>query len=149
MWKGIQKWEISYLIRWSKIARRLYRSMTRSETRLSCSMNRVKRDREWVSELSNDTLQGIQRIRPFSKKDSYLLPPYTGIYTGQLTNGLEDRPWPGRQGFNPWSNHTKKLKQLYLMPPCLKLSIIRYVSRVKRCRPRKGVAPCPTTRCSS
>ena len=37
----------------------------------------------------------------------------------------------------------------YLIPPCLTLSNIRYVSRVKWSNPRKGVAPFPTPRCSS
>ena len=37
----------------------------------------------------------------------------------------------------------------YLIPPCLTLSIIRYVSRVKWSNPGKGVAPSPTPRCSS
>ena len=34
-------------------------------------------------------------------------------------------------------------------PPCLTLSNIRYVSRVKWSNPGKGVAPSPTPRCSS
>ena len=37
----------------------------------------------------------------------------------------------------------------YLIPPCLTLSIIRYVSRVKWSNPGKGVAPSSTLRCSS
>ena len=40
-------------------------------------------------------------------------------------------------------------KKWYLMPPCLSLSIIRYVSRVKWSNPRNGVAPSPTSQCSS
>ena len=35
------------------------------------------------------------------------------------------------------------------MPPCLTLCNIKYVSRVKWSNPRKGVAPSPTSRCSS
>ena len=35
------------------------------------------------------------------------------------------------------------------MPPCLKLSIIRYLSRVKWSNPGKGVVPSATPRCSS
>ena len=41
-------------------------------------------------------------------------------------------------GFNPRSSHTR-LKKWYLIPPCLTLGIIRYVLRVKRSNPRKGV----------
>ena len=37
----------------------------------------------------------------------------------------------------------------YLIPLCLTLSIIRYVSRVKWNNPGKGVAPSSTPRCSS
>ena len=40
-------------------------------------------------------------------------------------------------------------KKWYLIPPCLTLSNIRYVSRVKWSNPQKGVAPSPTPRCSS
>ena len=36
-----------------------------------------------------------------------------------------------------------------MIPPCLTLSNIRYVSRVKWSNPGKGVAPSPTPRCSS
>ena len=35
------------------------------------------------------------------------------------------------------------------MPPCLRLSIIRYISRVKWSNPGKGLAPSPTPRCRS
>ena len=37
----------------------------------------------------------------------------------------------------------------YLIPPCVTLSNIRYVWRVKKSNPRKEVAPSPTPRCSS
>ena len=43
----------------------------------------------------------------------------------------------------------QRLKEWYLIPPCLTLSNIRYVSRVKWINPRRGVAPFPTPRCSS
>ena len=42
-----------------------------------------------------------------------------------------------------------RLKKWYLMPPCLTLSTIRYISRVKWSNPGKGVAPSPTPQCSS
>ena len=38
----------------------------------------------------------------------------------------------------------QRLKKWYLIPPCLTLSNIRYVSRVKWSNPGKGVAPYPT-----
>ena len=43
----------------------------------------------------------------------------------------------------------QRLLKSYLMPPCLTLSNIRYVSRVKWSNPEKGAAPSPTPRCSS
>ena len=41
------------------------------------------------------------------------------------------------------------LLKWYLIPPCLTLNNIRYVSRVKWSNPGKGVALSPTPRCSS
>ena len=38
---------------------------------------------------------------------------------------------------------------MYLIPPCLTLSNIRYITRVKWSNSGKGVAPYPTPRCSS
>ena len=52
-------------------------------------------------------------------------------------------------GFNPRSSHTKDFKKWYLIPPCLTLSLIWYVSIVKWSNQGKGVAPSPTPRCSS
>ena len=43
----------------------------------------------------------------------------------------------------------QRLKKWYLMPPCLTLSIIRYISGVKWSNLGKGVAPSPTPLCSS
>ena len=43
----------------------------------------------------------------------------------------------------------QRLLKWFLIPPCLTLSNIRYVSRVKWSNPGKGVAPFPTPRCSS
>ena len=42
----------------------------------------------------------------------------------------------------------QRLLKWYLMLPCLTLSNMRYVSRVKWSNPGKGVAPSPTPRCS-
>ena len=43
----------------------------------------------------------------------------------------------------------QRLKKWYLIPPCLTLSIIRYVLRVKGSNPGKGVVPSPAPWCSS
>ena len=44
---------------------------------------------------------------------------------------------------------SQRFKKWYLMPPCLTLSIIKCGSRVKLGNTAKGVAPSPTSRCSS
>ena len=43
----------------------------------------------------------------------------------------------------------QRLLKWYLIPPCLTLSNVRYVLRVKWSNPGKGVAPSPTPQCSS
>ena len=43
----------------------------------------------------------------------------------------------------------QRLKKWYLIPPCLTLSIIRYMLRVKWSNPGKGEAPSTTSRCCS
>ena len=77
---------------------------------------------------------------------------YTFIYTyitGSLASGVECSPnGPGDRGSIPGRVIPKTLKQ-YLILPCLTLSNIRYVSRVKWCNPGKGAAPSPTPQCSS
>ena len=55
---------------------------------------------------------------------------------------------PGDQGSIP-RRVIPKTQKWYLISPCLTLSIIRYISRVKWSNPRKGVAPFPTLRCGS
>ena len=59
-----------------------------------------------------------------------------------FTNG------PGDLGSIPGRVIPKTL-QWNLIPPCLTLSNIRYVSRVKWSNPVKGVAPSPTLWCSN
>ena len=56
---------------------------------------------------------------------------------------------PGNLGSLPDRVIPKIFKKWYLIPPGLTLSIIRYVSRVKWNNLGKGVAPSPTTCCSS
>ena len=55
---------------------------------------------------------------------------------------------PGDQ-VTPHQVTPKTQKKWYLIRPYLKLNIIRYISRLKRSNPRKGVAPSPTPHCSS
>ena len=59
------------------------------------------------------------------------------------------RQWSGRPGFNHRLRHTKDIKNGTWYRPCLILSNIRYVSRVKWSNPGKGVAPSSTPQCCS
>ena len=43
----------------------------------------------------------------------------------------------------------QRLSKWYLVPPCLTLNIIRYISRVKWSNPGKGVVPFPSLQCCS
>ena len=57
---------------------------------------------------------------------------------------------PGDLGSIPgWVIPKTFKKKWYLLPLCLTLSNIRYISRVKWSNPGKGVAHSPTTQCSS
>ena len=49
----------------------------------------------------------------------------------------------------PRSGHTKEFKKWWLIPLCLTLRIIKYVSRLRWSNPGKGVAPSPTPRWGS
>ena len=64
-------------------------------------------------------------------------------------SGMSVRQWPGRPVFNFRSCHTKDFQKWYLISPCLTLSNIMYVSRVKWSNQKKGVVPSPTLRCRS
>ena len=69
--------------------------------------------------------------------------------TGTLAYWVECSPMSRGDGVQSQVESHQRLKKWYLIYPCLTLSIIRYVSRVKWSNPRKGVAPFPTLRCSS
>ena len=56
---------------------------------------------------------------------------------------------PGDQGSIPGRVITKTWIKWYFIPPCLTLSIIRYVSRIKWSNPGKRGVPSPTPWCSS
>ena len=61
---------------------------------------------------------------------------YTGLVGRVFTHSLRDCGLiPGRV--------KRKLKKRYIIPPCITLSFIRYVSRVKWSNPGNGVAPSP------
>ena len=72
----------------------------------------------------------------------YLWYQIIGLMGRMFANG------PGDLGSIP-SHVIPRLEKLYLIPPCLTLINIRFVSRVKWSNPEKGVAPSPTFRCFS
>ena len=75
---------------------------------------------------------------------------YIYIYTDwTLPWWFECSPMSRKTWFQSQIKSYQSLRKLYLMPPCLTLSIIRYISRVKWSNPGKGVAPSPTPWCSS
>ena len=55
---------------------------------------------------------------------------------------------PGDLGSIP-GHVIPKILKWYLIHPCLTLSNIRYVSRIKWSNPGKEIAPSPTPRCSN
>ena len=71
---------------------------------------------------------------------SWYLSTVHTLVTGSLTK---------RIGWLPMARETKDSKKWYLTPPCLTLSIIRYVLRVKWSNPGKAVSSSLTPRCSS
>ena len=62
---------------------------------------------------------------------------------------VECSPMAWETGIQSQVKSYQTLKQWFLIPPCLTLSIIRYISRVKWSNTGKGVAPSPMSRCSS
>ena len=78
----------------------------------------------------------------------YLKYPYLEVF-GSLAKWLDC----SLMVFETWVQSQvvsyQRLKNWYLIPPCLTLSIISYGSMVKWSHPGKGVAPSPTPRCSS
>ena len=75
---------------------------------------------------------------------------YIYTHTGSLAQWIECSPMFWETGVQSQVESYQRLfKKWYLVPPCLTLSIIRYVSRVKWSSPGKGVSPSPTPRCSS
>ena len=62
---------------------------------------------------------------------------------------VERSPMGRESGVPPQFESCQKLKKSYLIPSCLTLSVIRYVSKIKWSNPGKGIAPSPTPQCSS
>ena len=58
-----------------------------------------------------------------------------------IVKWVECSPMVRETGVQSQVEWYQRLEKWYLIPPCLTLSIIRYVSRVKWSNPRKGVAP--------
>ena len=62
---------------------------------------------------------------------------------------VECSPMAWETGVQSQVESYQRLRKWHLIPPCLTLSIIRYVSRVKWSNPEKGVAFSPTPQCSN
>ena len=75
-------------------------------------------------------------------------PNKTKLCTALWLSGRVFANGPENRGSFPGRVIPKTLKW-YLIPPCLTLSIIRYLSRVKCSNPGKGVVSFPTPLCSS
>ena len=99
-------------------------------------------------------------LPPFWITSKILLQILNYFYYELIPNFVEfifKAHWPsGRvfiNGLGDWSSIPAlvipKTRKMVFDTSCLTLSIIRYVSRVKWSNPRKGVAPYPTSRCSS
>ena len=71
------------------------------------------------------------------------------IITSSLAQWVECSPMIRETWVQSQVASYQRFLKWYLVPPCLTLSNIRYVSRVKWSNPRKGVAPSSTPRCSS
>ena len=67
----------------------------------------------------------------------------------ELVKWVLSLPMAGETRVQSQIESYERLKKWYLIPSCLTLSIIRYVSRVKWSNPGKGVAPSTTPQCSS
>ena len=70
-------------------------------------------------------------------------------YIGSLASWVECSPMIRETWVQSSVMSFQRLEKWYLIPPCLTLSNIRYVSRVKWSNPGKGVAPSSTSWCSS
>ena len=63
--------------------------------------------------------------------------------------GRERSPMVRKTRVQPQVESYQRLKKWYSIIPCLTLSIIRYISRVKSSNPGEEVVPSPTPWCSS
>ena len=77
------------------------------------------------------------------------LPPYVYCTSKPIDLVIECSPMTWEAGVRSQVESYQRLRKWYLIAPCLILSSIRYVSRVKWSKPGKAVAPSPTHQCSS
>ena len=115
---------------WSILADSIMNSSSRSQEEVNdrCSGSHVAQLGKTVLYYISNDIEPLYRL--------------IGLVGREFANGPEDR------GSIPGRVIPKTFKKWYLIPLCLTLSIIRYVSRVKWSNPGKGVAPSPTPRCS-
>ena len=104
----------------------------------------------WVLE-RKDKKNSLLTINNYLLK-RYSVTIYIYIYiceTGSLAKWVECSPMVRETWAQFQVASYQKLLKWYLIPPCLILNNISYILRVKWSNPGKGVAPCPTSRCSS
>ena len=97
----------------------------------------------------NTYLIQINVTKLYCFKYSYLIVIIIWFQTGSLAQWVECSPMVRETRVQSQVKSYQRLKKWYLIPPCLPLSIIRYVSRVKWSHPGKGVVPSPSPWCSS
>ena len=97
--------------------------------------------REGSGYMTNIVIRGLYGVWEALPEWTCVFVNYICLVLGGL--GLMSRVFANGPG--DWGSIIK----WYLMPPCLALSIIRYISRVKWSNPRNGVVPSPTPWCNS
>ena len=92
------------------------------------------------------TVEGFHEFKSIT--DNYTI-QIICLHTVSLAKWVECLPLSRETRVQSQVESYQRLKKWNLIPPCLTLSIIRYISRVKWSNPGNGVAPFPTPRCSS
>ena len=82
-------------------------------------------------------------------QESYMSYYSTQWWVKLLAQSVECSPMVRETWVQSQVESYQRLQKWYLIPPCLTLSNIRYVSGVKWSNPGKEVAPSPTLGCSS
>ena len=107
------------------------------------------REAKWRLKLTQFRWKLIHELLLYKLTLNFIIIIIIIITTGSLTWWIECSPMVRETGVQSQVESLQRLKKWHLIPPCLTLSNIRYVSKIKWRNPGKGVAPSPTPRCSS